>query len=163
MKITKLLALLLAAAMVLTCLSACGGDSGSSGSSSSAVSSGASEESKQDSSPSEESSEESSEGDKPDTPASDVKNGEVNQQSYPLSTSGETLTYWYPWAGSMTELADFNDSYFFQWYEELTGVHIDFIVPASGSENDAFQLLFASDDMPDMLHTEPKSYSYRNG
>ena len=31
MKIQKLLALLLAAALVLTCLSACGGDSGSSG------------------------------------------------------------------------------------------------------------------------------------
>ena len=161
MKIQKLLALLLAAALVLTCLSACGGDSGSSGSST--VSSGSSEESAPDSSSSEDSSETSSEGEKPEGPASDVKNGEVNQQTYPLSTSGETLSYWYPWAGSMTELADFNDSYFFQWNEELTGVHIDFIVPASGSESDAFQLLFASDDMPDMLHTEPASYSYRNG
>lgn len=98
-------------------------------------------------------------------PVSDVKNGEVNQQTYPLTEEKQTLSYWYPWAGSMAELADFNDSYFFQWYEEKTNVHIDFIVPAAGTETDAFQLLFASDDMPDMLHVFPgqSAYNYRAG
>ena len=58
---------------------------------------------------------------------------------------------------------DFNDSYFFKWYEELTNVHIDFIVPAAGSEGEAFQLLFASDSMPDMVYSYPNqtTYSYR--
>ncbi len=159
MKLKKILAALLAAALLLSCLAACGGDSGSSTADESSSSQSAAD-------PSQESSgdgDSSEEGADPAPPASDVKNGETNQQSYPLTTEDVTLDFWYPWAGSMAELADFNDSYFFQWYEELTGVHINFIVPASGSETDAFQLLFASDDMPDMLHTEPGTMSYRNG
>lgn len=162
MKLKKILAVLLAAALLLSCFAACGGDSGSSSTADNSSSSQASaadsssEESKAD--------DESSESDAPSVPASDVKNGEVNQQTYPLTTESVTLDYWYPWAGSMTELADFNDSYFYKWYEELTGVHINFIVPASGSETDAFQLLFASDAMPDMLHISGNSsQAYRNG
>lgn len=161
MKLKKILAALLAVALLMTCLAACGGGNDNSSSSAADTSSSQSEGSSEESKADEESS--SSEGEEPSVPASDVKNGEVNQQTYPLTTDNVTLKYWFPFAGSMAELADFNDSYFYQWYEELTGVHIEFIVPASGSENDAFQLLFASDDMPDMLHTEPAAYAYRNG
>lgn len=161
MKRKKILAVLLAAALLLGCLAACGGDEGSSTTSSGSQSSAA-DSSSEESQANDDSS--NSEGETPSAPASDVKNGEVNQQTYPLTSESVTLDYWYPWAGSMTELADFNDSYFFKWYEELTGVHINFIVPASGSESDAFQLLFASDDMPDMLHiTNSSTMSYRNG
>lgn len=62
----------------------------------------------------------------------------------------------------MGELADFNDAEFWQWYEEKTNVHIDFVLPASGSEKDAFQLLFASDDMPDVVYAY-SGYQYRGG
>lgn len=156
-KMKKLIAAILAAAIVLCWLPACSEESDSSSAESSPQSAAetSSEESGADNS--------SDESSQVSTPASDVTNGEVNQQTYPLTTEDVTLSFWYPWAGSMAELADFNDSYFFQWYEELTGVHIDFIVPASGSEVDAFQLLFASDDMPDMLYTDAANHTYRNG
>ena len=155
MKTRKFLALLLTCMIASSALAAC--NSGSTGSSSGTESSGAT------SSEAESSGEES--GSTSAELTSDVVNGETNQQTYPLTEETVTLTYWYPNAGSMAELADFNDSYFFKWYEELTNVHIDFIVPAAGSEGEAFQLLFASDSMPDMVYSYPNqtTYSYRAG
>ena len=155
MKTRKFLALLLTCLMASSALAAC--NSGNTGSSSGTESSGAT------SSEAESSGEES--GSTTAGLTSDVVNGETNQQTYPLTEETVTLTYWYPNAGSMAELADFNDSYFFKWYEELTNVHIDFIVPAAGSEAEAFQLLFASDSMPDMVYSYPNqtTYSYRAG
>ena len=155
MKTRKFLALLLTCMIASSALAAC--NSGSTGSSSGTESSGAT------SSEAESSGEES--GSTTAELTSDVVNGETNQQTYPLTEETVTLTYWYPNAGSMAELADFTDSYFFKWYEELTNVHIDFIVPAAGSEGEAFQLLFASDSMPDMVYSYPNqtTYSYRAG
>ena len=155
MKTRKFLALLLTCMIASSALAAC--NSGNTGSSSGTESSGAA------SSEAESSGEES--GSTTAELTSDVVNGETNQQTYPLTEETVTLTYWYPNAGSMAELADFNDSYFFKWYEELTNVHIDFIVPAAGSEAEAFQLLFASDSMPDMVYSYPNqtTYSYRAG
>ena len=155
MKTRKFLALLLTCMIASSALAAC--NSGSTGSSSGTESSGAT------SSEADSSGEES--GSTTAELTSDVVNGETNQQTYPLTEETVTLTYWYPNAGSMAELADFNDSYFFKWYEELTNVHIDFIVPAAGSEGEAFQLLFASDSMPDMVYSYPNqtTYSYRAG
>ena len=155
MKTRKFLALLLTCMIASSALAAC--NSGNTGSSSGTESSGAA------SSEAESSGEES--GSTSAELTSDVVNGETNQQTYPLTEETVTLTYWYPNAGSMAELADFNDSYFFKWYEELTNVHIDFIVPAAGSEAEAFQLLFASDSMPDMVYSYPNqtTYSYRAG
>ena len=155
MKTRKFLALLLTCMIASSALAAC--NSGNTGSSSGTESSGAT------SSEAESSGEES--GSTTAGLTSDVVNGETNQQTYPLTEETVTLTYWYPNAGSMAELADFNDSYFFKWYEELTNVHIDFIVPAAGSEAEAFQLLFASDSMPDMVYSYPNqtTYSYRAG
>ena len=159
MKTKKTLAVLLICAMAASAFASCGGSSSGNSTASTESSKPASSESSKDSGG--ESSEAQS-----STPevVSDVIDGEVNQQTYPLA-SGVTLEFWYPNAGSMAELADFNDSEFFKWYEELTGVHINFIVPASGSEAESFQLLFASDEMPDMIYGYPAqaAYSYRSG
>lgn len=84
-------------------------------------------------------------------------------QTYPLSDEKIQMTLWYPMASSMGELADFNDSEFFQWYEGKTNIHINFEVPAINTEPEAFQLLFASNDMPDMVYSQPSLYSYRAG
>jgi hypothetical protein len=92
-----------------------------------------------------------------------ILKGKTNQQTYPLTDEKITLTMWYPVGSSMAELADFNDSEFWQWYEELTNVHIDFIVPATGTESTAFPLLFAMDKLPDMVYWYTNSYNYRNG
>lgn len=157
MKTRKFLALLLTCMMASSVLAACNNGGGGSSSGSDSTPTQASE------------TETETGGDEGGSTSaeltSDVVNGETNQQTYPLTEEKVTLTYWYPNAGNMAELADFNDSYFFKWYEELTNIHIDFIVPAAGSEAEAFQLLFASDSMPDMVYSYPNqtTYSYRAG
>ncbi|MBP5454434.1 MAG: hypothetical protein J6Y09_07500 [Lachnospiraceae bacterium] len=96
-------------------------------------------------------------------PVSDVYKGETNQQTYPLSDEKITLTYWYPNANSMGTLADYNDSEFFQWLEEKTNIHIEFIVPPAGEESQSFNNLFISGELPDIMYTQPKSQMYRDG
>ena len=150
MKAKKTLALIMICALAASAFVSCGNQSSTSsdsGSSSTGSSSTA---------------DESSTGDESSAPAleSSVVNGETNQQTYPLTEESVTLDYWYPNAGSMAELGDFNDSYFFQWYEELTGVHINFIVPPAGSEGESFQLLFAADEMPDIVYSYPAQTTY---
>ena len=139
----KLLALLLPAAMLL---SACSGG-GSGGGSEGGGGGGGSEE-----------------GGRPEIPSSDVFKGETNQQTYPLSEEKITLTYWYPHGNSIGNLADFNDSEFFQWMEEKTNIHIDFVVPAVGEEGQRFKDLFLDpESMPDIMYTAPASQNYRDG
>ena len=96
-------------------------------------------------------------------PDSDYVDGEKDGQTYPISQEKITMKMWYPFGSSMAELADYNDSEFWQWYEEKTNIHIEWIVPATGTEKDSFQLLFAG-DMPDMVWANPVSYgTYRDG
>lgn len=154
MKAKKIFAVLLAAAMITGSFAGCGSDKTVDSDTGSDVQSTASTVSQT-----------NTDGDDTPTttPTSDVYEGEVNQQTYPIVDEKITLTMWYPNAGSMGELADFNDGEFWQWYEEKTNIHIDFIVPASGTESDAFQLLFASNDMPDMIEHNPNSQKYRGG
>ncbi|MBP5599030.1 MAG: hypothetical protein J6X48_01980, partial [Lachnospiraceae bacterium] len=96
-------------------------------------------------------------------PTSTVYKGETDQQTYPISDEKITLTYWYPNANSMGTLADYNDSEFFQWLEEKTNIHIEFIVPAAGEESQSFNNLFISGELPDIMYTQPKYHMYRDG
>ncbi|MCR5153911.1 MAG: extracellular solute-binding protein [Lachnospiraceae bacterium] len=89
--------------------------------------------------------------------------GEVNQQKYPLSEEKITLRLWAPIAESLGTISDPNDGEFWQWYEELTNVHVEFIMPAVGTEKDTFQLLFASDNMPDIVMAYADSCTYKRG
>ena len=164
MKFKKALALVLAAMLILSVFAACGGGNENSTPNSKA------DNSTPVSTPDDGKEPENSDVNNGETelnengyPVSTVYKGETNGQSYPLVSEKVTLTYWYPMAGSMGELANFNDGEFWKWYEEKTNVHIEFIVPASGTENEAFNLLFASDDMPDVLYTSPASQAYRTG
>lgn len=97
--------------------------------------------------------------------ASEVVRGAVNQQAYPLVSDRVTLTFWWPFAGQMGETSDLNDTDFWQWYEELTNVSIEWIIPPAGGDRDAFNLLFAAGDIPDILQTSPvgNGHTYRGG
>ena len=156
----KFLSLLIAAAMLTTVFAGCGEAAGStseSGAASSVVSetvSSSSDSSAQQTGTADESL---------SFPKSDIYKGETNQQTYPLSDEKITLTFWYPQAGSIGTLADYNDSEFFQWMEEKTNIHIEFIVPASGEETQSFNNLFITGDMPDIMYTQPKYQVYRDG
>lgn len=96
-------------------------------------------------------------------PASKTVKGEEDQQTYPISDSKITLTLWDPQGSSMGTLADRNDGEFFQWYEQKTNVHIDFTIPATGTEAEAFNLLFTSNKLPDILDIQTATQKYRDG
>ena len=113
-QLKSVLALLLALALLVSCFAACGGSDNSSAGGSSSESSSVDSESSESNVSSEDSAKEGETG----TPASDIYEGETNQQTYPLTEEKVTLTMWYPNAGSMGELADFNDGEFWQWYAE---------------------------------------------
>ena len=100
-----------------------------------------------------------------DIPKSDVVKGETNGQTYPISEEKISLTYWLPQENSMGNIADWNDNEFFQWLEEKTNIHIDFEVPTTGNEAQAFKNLFSVDqkEMPDILYTQPATQNYRDG
>lgn len=80
----------------------------------------------------------------------------------PISDEKITLTFWWPQASDLGELSSPGDSELIQYLEEITNIHIEWIVPASGTEETAYQLLFASNEMPDIV-MEKSLFSYRNG
>ena len=96
-------------------------------------------------------------------PETDVYKGETNLQTYPLSEDRITLEYWYPMSDAMGTIRDFNESEFFQWMEEKTNIHIEFIVPAKGEEASSLRNLFTTDQLPDIMYTYPATHSYRGG
>lgn len=102
-------------------------------------------------------------GERAEIPSSDVVKGETDQQTYPISEEKITLTMWYPLAGSMGTLSDYNESEFWQWLEEKTNIHIEFIVPASGTEAESFNLLFTSGELPDIMYVQTNNQMYRDG
>ncbi len=67
----------------------------------------------------------------------------------------EKLTFtWYKTADAqIMDLThgDLNNNTFFQEFERRTNIHFDFHVPAIGTENEQFTLLFSSDKLPDII------------
>lgn len=68
-----------------------------------------------------------------------------------------TLTY-FVLNGYPTVLKTFNDMRMYQIQEQDTGIHIEFIHPPAGQENDQINLLIASSDLPDILELNPLGY-----
>ena len=66
-----------------------------------------------------------------------------------------TLTMWFPFTSDIIDSA--NDNVVFQTLEEITGVHIDFVHPPSGEEDENFNLMLASNDLTDMFRN-PRTY-----
>ena len=127
-----LLTLMLAASMV-----SCGGngDSGSSGTSDSTTSTG-------------------------DASTGSDTSGEAapTEVSLPLA-DGESLSYFIALdANASIVVDDYNDNEFFQALEEKTGVHIDWMMNSSSDFVTNFNLMIASNNLPDML-TNAANYS----
>ncbi len=77
----------------------------------------------------------------------------------PLTDEAVTLSIWMPAVSSITEnWGDYNNVPFFQEMEERTGVHIDFITPATGEETTAFNLMIVSGELTDII-VWPNYYS----
>lgn len=84
----------------------------------------------------------------------------------PLCEEKETLTIWARNDAAMLDACggDPNNAPFFKELEERTNVHIEWIIPAVGTEQEQFNLLMSSDKLPDIMYTNPRQQiSYPDG
>jgi putative aldouronate transport system substrate-binding protein len=81
---------------------------------------------------------------------SDDSAGDDSGFSYPTKTD-ETLTYWWGDPALHKDYSHFSEQPFFKHYIERTGVNVEFIIPPAGQHGEAFTLLIASDDLPDII------------
>ena len=75
----------------------------------------------------------------------------------PIVDKPITLTYFVP-NSYPTVLKTYNDIKMYQIQEKDTGIHIEFIHPPAGQETDQLNLLIASNDLPDIIETNPLTY-----
>lgn len=68
-------------------------------------------------------------------------------------STGGTFTYWVPMDNTVAQThTSFNELLMYQEMEKATGTKVEFIHPAAGSTgSEAFQILLASGDYPDMI------------
>lgn len=91
--------------------------------------------------------------------------GNVEDGSLPLVDEKTTISIF----GMTNVLAlescdtDYNDLPFFQELEERTNVHIDWTIPASGTESEQMNLMFSSGNLPDMVFCMPGMREYSDG
>ena len=62
------------------------------------------------------------------------------------------ITYWVPFAAN-EYINTLDDSLMYKELEERTGVHVKFIHPAEGQEEEQFHIMIASDKLPDVIQT----------
>lgn len=87
--------------------------------------------------------------------ASTEEAGNANEtivSTLPLTSEPVTITMWIPMdANFSTVSSDYNDNEFFKEMEKRTGVHIEFLTPATGEEQSNFNLMIASGELPDII------------
>lgn len=80
----------------------------------------------------------------------------------PITEEPVTLTVFAGLDSNLTGLVnDYNDNEFFKELERRTGVHLEFIIPASGNEKEAYNLMIASGELADII--THNGYSYPEG
>jgi len=75
----------------------------------------------------------------------------MNEGQYPIKGENLKLTYWMPInSGAAQFISSYEDNPAYQLIQENTGVDIEFIHPAAGTDKESFQLLFGQ-ELPDMI------------
>lgn len=84
------------------------------------------------------------------------------QNSLPLTKEPVTLTVFAGLDNNLTGIInDYNENEFFKELEKRTGVHLEFTIPASGNEKEAYNLMIASDNLADII--THNGYDYPEG
>jgi putative aldouronate transport system substrate-binding protein len=79
----------------------------------------------------------------------------ANEGQYPIAQSDVKLTYWMPLnAGAANFIASYDDNPSYQLVQKATGVDIEFIHPAAGTEKESFNLMLASGELPDIIQLQ---------
>lgn len=82
-----------------------------------------------------------------------AETGFVFDGTYPLKTDGPvTITFWTPMIADISKLINnYGENLAYQELQKRVGVEIKFIHPPVGSEPEAFNLLMASGELPDII------------
>ena len=82
---------------------------------------------------------------------------------YPQKTD-VTLRYWLPLHSHVSATATgLNDTPFKEYLEEQTGINVKFEHPVAGQQESAFNIMIASDDMPDIIEWNWRKSKTRAG
>lgn len=76
--------------------------------------------------------------------------------SFPLKEK-ITLTAWQPFSSTLIKTLDENKVY--QELEKRTNIHIKWTHPVLGQETEAFNIMMASNDLPDLIQSPPVAYT----
>ena len=83
----------------------------------------------------------------------------MNEGQYPIDEEGVTLTYWMPInSGAANFISSYDENPSYQAVQANTGVDIEFIHPAAGTEVESLQLLLASGELPDMIQVQREDW-----
>ena len=75
----------------------------------------------------------------------------ANEGQYPIQGENLKLTYWMPInSGAAQFISSYEENPAYQLIQKNTGVDIEFIHPAAGTDKESFQLLFGG-ELPDMI------------
>jgi len=87
-----------------------------------------------------------------------TKTEEKGETTYPIS-GGAKLKYWLPLAANTSaNYKNLAETEFAKELQKRTGVEIEFIHPAAGTENEQFNLMIASGNLPDIIWYNWTSY-----
>ena len=96
-------------------------------------------------------SEEGKTGSEESDPVKDPYGLPNDLSAYPVKDN-PTLTYWWPIDGfQAVAIKDMNEHEVWKEIQKITGVNIKFIHPTVGQESEQFNLMIASDDLPDLI------------
>lgn len=83
----------------------------------------------------------------------------VESTSSKITDKPVILTYWAPLNANVSQTAtDYGDTLLYKEVEKRTGVHIQFLHPPVGQEKEQFNLMIASNELPDMIEYNWLSY-----
>ena len=87
-----------------------------------------------------------------------TETNEPDEIELPLTDDSVSFDYWLPSSSSFEDFNSYDDNTFYQWMEEQTGVHLNFMHPAGGSERENFQTMVLSADYPDFIQSIKNYY-----
>ena len=152
---TRLAALLMAAAMILTCMAGCGkNDAVSSAPVSQEVSEKAPETGTVEETPA------PIETSTVEATSAEEEAVELGTVSYPLEADGATLTYWLPWMPALSQCySNYSEHPAYAAAEEYTGVPVEYISCSMESAATEFNLMIASGSSYDILSSAATYYN----
>ncbi|WP_026487292.1 extracellular solute-binding protein [Caldanaerobius polysaccharolyticus] len=90
--------------------------------------------------------------------AKSSESDKITEIKLPIVKESITLTFWRPTDAKFTAtMKDFGEIRAYQEIEKRTGIHINWMHPPIGQEKDQFNLMIASNDLPDIIYYDWKS------